>query len=257
MLRPFDPRARHLRRLRRRRSVARGATVWAGTLGGAAAIVVPYAGLGWLDVFWAGAAGGAIAFAALRWRAYREVLAQPLPPPPVPRPPGRSLGQRIAPLVGPTLGPLVNRPRRVTMPTGSAAAPAARRLNETARQLPPLLARLGPNAGGTAGDAHGAHRALRGLAVRIAAVEQTVAISPVEAHGVLLECRDGLVTQFSDGVGAYERLVVSAAECVAALARGGDTLAVRRLNEASDALVGLAQGLTEMSDRNSSYGLSG
>ncbi|HEV2087475.1 MAG TPA: hypothetical protein VGR21_04090 [Cryptosporangiaceae bacterium] len=257
MFRPFDPRARHLRRLRRRRSMARGAAVWAATIGGAAAVVVPYAGLGWLDVVWAGAAGGSGALAVLRWRDYRGLLAEPVPPPPAPSVPGRSLGQRVAPLAGPTLGPLLNRPKRVAVPAASGAAPAARRLNQAARSLSPIVERLGPHAGDTARDAHGAHRALRGLAVRITAVEHTIAVSPVEAHGVLLECRDVLVTQFAEGVQAYERLVVSAAECVAATARGGDMLAVRRLNEASDALAGLAQGLAEMTEQNTAYGLSG
>ncbi|MGW5673216.1 phage shock envelope stress response protein PspM, partial [Micromonospora sp. NPDC003776] len=52
-----DERARHFRRLRRLRRSARRWSVLAGGLGGAAAVLTPYAGLGLPDAAWAGAAG--------------------------------------------------------------------------------------------------------------------------------------------------------------------------------------------------------
>jgi hypothetical protein len=257
MIRPFDARSRHLRRVRRLKLSARGWAVWASTVGGAAAVAVPYAGLGLPDVGWAGVAGGSIALAALRWRDYRAAAVEPVPPPPPARVPGQSLGQWIAPLVGPTFAPLVDRPRRVSVPPASSAAPAAARLNAASRALPPLLGRLGGVAGDTAAEAHHAHRALRELAVRITLVERTLATAPAPARESLTRARDGLLRQFDDGVEAYERFAASAAECVAAYAGGGDTLAARRLHEASDALSGLAAGLTEVNDRNTAYGLFG
>lgn len=233
---------------------ARVWTVWASTVGGAAAVAVPYAGLGWPDAGWAAVAGGSAALAVFRWRDYREAAAEPGP---AALPPGRSLGQRIAPVVGPGLAPLIDRPRRVPVRAGSAAAPHAVRLNAATRTLAPMLGRLGPHAGDTAQEARRAHAALREVAERIRMVERTLAISPDGAAQVLTTARDGLVGQLADGVGAYERLATSAAECVAALARGGDRLAAQRLHEASDALSGFASGLGEMTDRNTEYGLSG
>uniref|UniRef100_UPI00157BE7A3 S8 family serine peptidase n=1 Tax=Micromonospora maritima TaxID=986711 RepID=UPI00157BE7A3 len=54
-----DERARHFRRLRRLRGSARRWSVLAGGLGGAAAVLTPYAGLGLADAAWAGGADGA------------------------------------------------------------------------------------------------------------------------------------------------------------------------------------------------------
>ena len=257
MLAQRDPRLKHLRLLRRRRTSARMWTVWAASVASAAAVAIPYAGVGWLDIVWAWSAGGSIAMTVLRWRDYRVMAAMPVPAPPPPPQPGQSLGQRLAPLVGPMLGPMIDRPKRLTVRPGSLAAPLAQRLNTAARALPPLLDRLGPSAGDTWQEAHAAHLALRELSVKIDVVERSLAVSPPEAHESLVVARTGLVSQFSEGVDAYERLTASAAECVAALARGGDKLAATRLTEASDALSGLAGGLTEMKDRNAAYGLSG
>jgi hypothetical protein len=251
-----DPRARHLRRVRRSRVAARVSTVWAATLGGSAAVAVPYAGLGLLDIGWAGATGGAIAFAVLRWRDYQVIRRLPVPDAPS-RPPVQRVAERLAPLVGPALASIVDRPRRVMVQRGSAAAPAASRLNEAARAMPQLLDRLGPHAGDTAREAAAAHGALRELAVRVTVVEKTVPVAPPESRPTLLAVRDGLVEQLSEGVVAYERLAGAAAECVGALAHGGDSLAVSRLTEATESLRGLAQGLAEIRDHNTAYGFSG
>jgi len=252
---PRDPRARHLRRLRRSRAAARVWTVWAATIGGSAAVAVPYAGIGWADIGWAGVAGGSIAVAVLRWRDHWAVLAAPVPEPLPYRPPAQRIARKLTPLVGSAIESFVDRPRRVAVRRSSAAAPAVDRLNYAARTLPQLLDKLGPNAGDTAREAAGAHTALRQLAVRVAVVEKTLPVAPAESRESLLAVRAGLLDQLSHGVAAYEQLGGAAAECVAALARGGDTLAVRRLTEATDILRGLADGLTEIKDQNSAYGL--
>ena len=262
LFRPKDPRARHLRLVRRSRAAAQAWTVWAATIGGSAAVAVPYAGLGWLDIGWAGGAGGSIAFAVLAWREHRTLRRAPVPAAPPYRPPAQRIASRLAPLVGPGLSAFVDRPRRVQVRRSSAAAPVVDRLNQTARVMPGLLDSLGPHAGDTASEAHAAHTALRQLAVRVSVIEQTVPVAPAESREVLLDVRTGLVDQLDQGVRAYEALAGAAAECVAALARGGDgvggeSLAVRRLTEAGDALRGLAAGLTEINDQNTAYGMPG
>jgi hypothetical protein len=257
LFRPKDPRARHLRRLRRSRAAARAWTVWAATFGASAAVAVPYAGLGWLDIGWAGAAGGSLAFAVLRWKDHRALRLAPMPAALPPRPPAQRLASRLAPVVGPALSSLVDRPRRIPVHRASAAAPVVDRLNQATRAMPHLLDKLGPHAGDTGREAAAAHAALRRLAVRVTVVEQTLPVAPVESREALLDVRSGLVGQLDHGVRAYERLAGAAAECVAALARGGDTLAVSRLTEAGDALRGLAAGLTEIKDQNTAHGIPG
>ncbi|MGW1449167.1 phage shock envelope stress response protein PspM, partial [Micromonospora sp. NPDC002411] len=72
-----DERTRYFRRLGRLRRSARRWSVLAGGLGGAAAVLTPYAGLGLPDAAWAGAAGSAVALAAWRWIDVRALAAQP------------------------------------------------------------------------------------------------------------------------------------------------------------------------------------
>src|SRR5689334_21364335 len=76
-----DPRAKHLRRLHRLRRSARNWTVRAGLLTGAAAVFVPYHGLGPWDALWASLAGGSVAMAGLRWSETRAFAALPVPEP--------------------------------------------------------------------------------------------------------------------------------------------------------------------------------
>lgn len=252
-----DPRARHLRKLRRRLRSARTWTVWASTFGGAALVAVPYAGLGWPDIFWAGTAGGSLAVALFRWSDYRSVKALPVPEPVPQRPASERITKALAPVVGPNIVNLFDRPRRISVKPISAAAPAAYRLNSVARRLPELLGRLGPHAGDTAREAAGAHEALREVAIRVNVIEKTLPVVPPESRASLLAARADLVSQLDDGAVAYEQLASAAAECVAALARGGDKLAVTRLTEAGDKIAGLAKGLVEVKDQNTAYGLSG
>jgi hypothetical protein len=243
-----DARARHLRELRKARTRARSWGVWAATLFGSAAVAVPYAGLGLPDIIWAGAAGGATAMAALRWRDHRELAAAPVPLPEPQR--DLTIGQRLAPLLGPRLGPLVDRPHRVALPAGSPGTEAAQRLNNAARVLPQMLDRLGPYRGELPAEAESAHAALRDLANRITLVERTMASAAPEARPGLLAARDELLVRFTEGVDAYEALTTAAAECVAAVARGGEDTLSTRLTEAADRLAGLSYGLNAVQDAN-------
>jgi hypothetical protein len=218
---------------------------------------VPYAGIGLLDIGWAGAAGGSIALAVLRWRDYGTIRRLPMPPSTsLPKSAPELIVQRVAPMLGAAVAAVASHPRRVVVPRRSAARPAARRLNRAAKTLPALLSRLGPHAGDTAREAAGAHAALRDLALRVAMVEKALQVAPRESREALQAARAELLDQLTDGVAAYEGLTGAAGECVAALTRGGDGLAVTRLTEATDALAGLAQGLAELRHRNAAYGVS-
>jgi hypothetical protein len=256
-LRGPDARARHLREVRKARTRARAWGVWAATLGGAAAVALPYAGLGLPDIGWAGAAGGAIAMAVLRRRDYREISAAPVPA----ALPQRDLtfGQRIAPLLGPKWGPLVDQPHRVVLPAGSPGAEAAQRLNSAARVLPPLLDQLGPYAEELTVEAETAHRTLRDLGGRLALIERTLKVAKPEARANLLVGRDEVAARFVDGVDAYEALTSAAGECVAAMSRGGGGEAgvSERLTEAADRLAGMSYGLNSVHDTNTAYGVPG
>jgi hypothetical protein len=228
--------------------------VWAAAATGAAAVAVPYAGIGALDIFWAGAAGGSAALATLRWRDYQALRRTPLP---LAGPPQPSLAARLGPIVTPMLNSVAARPLRVAVRRGSAAAPAAQRLNRAAKALPQLLGRLGPHAADTAREAAGAHAALRELVQRVGAVEKAIPVAPADARDGLGQARSLLVEQLGSGVEAYERLTAAAAECVAATTAGSDRFATARLTEAAERLTGLAQGFTEMRDRNQNFRLSG
>ncbi|GAA3384417.1 phage shock envelope stress response protein PspM [Cryptosporangium minutisporangium] len=241
-----DARARHLRELRKARNRARAWGVWAATVGGSTLVAVPYAGLGLPDILWAGAAGGAAAMAVLRRRDHRELAAAPVPEPEVRR--DLTIGQRIAPLLGPRLGALIDHPHRVVLPAGSPGADAAQRLNNAARVLPEMLDRLGPYRGQLPAEAESAHAALRDLGKRLGLVERTLASAAPEARPPLLAARDELVVRFVEGVDAYEALTMAAAECVAAVARGGENSVSLRLTEAADRLAGVAFGLNTVHD---------
>ena len=117
----------------------------------------------------------------------------------------------------------------------SAAFPAVRRLaivqSELTRLLP-LVAPIGREVADEAWQAAGeVDGVLRWQAARLAAVEPHRPLQP-ELLGPLL-----------DGVAAQERMVAAVADLVAASA---DPLATRRLQEATDALHGLAAGLREV-----------
>lgn len=214
-----DPLVRHQRALRRAEAALRHRLVAAAALTGAAAILVPYAGLGLPDVAWAAAAAGSTASAALTFRRLRT-LRLDAPPPGLPR-------------------------------RSSAARPGVDRLARAAWALRGIVARLGAVADDTVTEAAAAERALRDLAARVEAIESALPIAPAEAAAGLWEARQLLLGRLAEGTQAYERLVAAAAHCLAAgsagpLGAAPDLFALRRLDEATDRLRGLAAGWHEV-----------
>lgn len=147
----------------------------------------------------------------------------------------RSIGVLRSPAPEPL--PLLPALPAVPLPPAphSAAFPAVRRLEvvrEELRRLVPLVAPAGREAAEEAWQAASeADTALRWQATRFAAVEPH--------RGVDAE----LLRALEEGVGCQERLVAAVADLVAASA---DPLAASRLQDATDRLHGLAQGLREV-----------
>lgn len=166
---------------------------------------------GWWEVV---SGGAAVVFGLRALRSVRVLRS----PPPEPR---RALP--VAPAV-----PMPPPPTSVTFP-------AVRRLEavrEELRRLLPLVAPAGRPAAEEAWEAAAeADTALRWQAVRLAAVEPHRALDA------------DLLRTLEDGVQCQERLVVAVADLVAASA---DPLASGRLQDATDRLHGLAQGLREV-----------
>ncbi|MFG1829078.1 phage shock envelope stress response protein PspM [Micromonospora chersina] len=247
-----DERARHFRRLRRLRRSARRWSVLAGGLGGAAAVLTPYAGLGLPDAAWAGAAGSAIALAAWRWIDLRALAAAPAPPALDPaEAAARSRARLVAAVerlpVGPGVLAEVRRVRSRLALRGTTAAEAWARLDRAALTLAGLAGRLTGLAEPAVREAAEADRSLRDLANRVAGVERALKLAPVEARGSLAEAHATLVGQLESGVAAYERLVVAAAGYVAEDAHPGtQDPSAARLTEATDLLHGVAGALAEL-----------
>ncbi|WBB81836.1 hypothetical protein O7606_11020 [Micromonospora sp. WMMD882] len=250
-----DERARYFRRLRRLRASARRWSVTAGGLGGAAAVLTPYAGLGLPDAAWAGAAGGALALAAWRWIDLRALAAQPAPPELDPaEAAARSRARLVAAVerlpVGPNVVAEVRRVRARVALRGTAAAEPWARLDRAALTLAGMAGRL-TGLTGLADpvklEAAAADRSLRDLAERVASVERAVRLAPSPARESLADTHRVLVTQLHEGVAAYEHLVVAAAGYVAEDARPTDAHpAASRLTEATDLLHGVASALAEL-----------
>lgn len=202
--------ARAVRRRERRVRKARRGLPGRAVLGvGLGLASLPLEGVG--EVL-AGGAGFFFGLAALR---SLTVLWSP-PPPPLPA--VRAL-------------PAVPMPPSV----GSVAFPYVRRLEavrDELRRLLPLVAPAGRDAAEEAWQAAAeADTALRWQAARMAAVEPHRAVDA------------DLLQSLEEGVRCSEQLVVAVADLVAASA---DPLATRRLQDAADALHGLAQGLREV-----------
>ncbi|MGH3738453.1 MAG: phage shock envelope stress response protein PspM [Micromonosporaceae bacterium] len=239
-----DPRERHLRRLRKLRRAARRWTVYAGGLGGATAVLTPYAGLGLPDAGWAAGAGVATALAVFRWMDYRRLRTAPVPE-------ALPADARTTPwerLLGRSVTEELRRQRERLTFRDSAATAAWQRLDRASRAMPALAERLPSSAAEAAAEGLAVETVLRDLAYRIVDVEKGIAASPRDARRPLEVARDGLVEQLTEGVEAYERLVAAAAECVAEGARRVDNSAAARLTEATDRLVGFATGLGELRD---------
>ncbi|MEU9742022.1 hypothetical protein AB0E12_22845 [Micromonospora chersina] len=247
-----DERARHFRRLRRLRRSARRWSVLAGGLGGAAAVLTPYAGLGLPDAAWAGAAGSAIAVAAWRWVDLRALAAVPAPPALDPaEAAARSRARLVAAVerlpVGPGVLAEVRRVRSRLALRGTTAAEAWARLDRAALTLAGLAGRLTGLAEPAVREAAEADRSLRDLANRVAGVERALKLAPAEARGSLAEAHATLVGQLESGVAAYERLVVAAAGYVAEDAHPStQDPSATRLTEATDLLHGVAGALAEL-----------
>ena len=194
------------RRARRISRARRRLPVQIGVAGAAALATVPLA----LDTaLWSLSAVASLLAvrSAARLRRPGSVPLPALPPAPVPMPP----------------------------PVGSSAFPAMRRLEAVREELGRLLPLVAP-AGRAAGEqawlaAAEADSALRWQAARLAALEPH--------RGV----EHDLLRTLEDGVARQERLVGAVADLVAASA---DPLWGMRLQEATDALHGLAQGLREV-----------
>ncbi|MER5334056.1 hypothetical protein [Micromonospora sp. NPDC002717] len=247
-----DERTRYFRRLSRLRRSARRWSVTAGGLGGAAAVLTPYAGLGLPDAAWAAGAGGALVLAAWRWVDLRALAAQPAPPALDPaEAAARSRARLVAAVerlpAGPGVLAEVRRVRsRVALRGTSAAEPWAR-LDRAALTLAGMAGRLTGLAGPAVSEAADADRSLRDLAGRVASVERALRLAPADARPPLAEAHRALAGQLEQGVTAYERLVVAAAGYVAEDARpDGDHPAASRLTEATDLLHGVASALAEL-----------
>jgi hypothetical protein len=243
-----DERARHFRRLRRLRRSARRWSVLGLGLGGAAAVLTPYAGIGVPDAAWAAAAGGSVALACWRWADLKVALAQPVPDPPDP---AIARARMVAAIESVPLGRTavaeVRRQRARVGVRGSAAAASWDRLDRASAALRGLGERMGGPGDGAMLEAHVAEQSLRDLANRVAAVERAMRVAPPDARPGLVEAHEELARQLDEGVGAYERLVAAAAGYVAEDGRvGAEHPAVSRLTEASELLRHISAGLAEL-----------
>jgi hypothetical protein len=246
-----DERTRYFRRLKRLRHSARRWSVVGGGLAAAAAVLIPYAGIGLPDAFWAAGAGASVALAWWRWSDHRELAALPAPPAPDPA----LAGQRLIAVVsrfpaGRQVVQEVMRQKDRYALRGSAVAKAWDRLDKAAQTLAGLSGRLtGPGEAAVL-EAAVAEQWLRDLGQRVASVERAIPLSAAEQRPALAQSHDALAGQFTEGVTAYERLVAAAASYVAEDGHpvGGDDRhpTLGRLVEATDRMRGIAEGLSEL-----------
>ena len=247
-----DARARYFRRLNRLRGSARRWSVAAGTFAGAAAVLVPYHGIGAPDAMWAALAGGTGALAAWRWSDARALAALPAPPAPDPVALAEQTRRRVEAVLSRVPGGLtaleeMRRTQARVRLRGLGVASGGARLDRASNTLAGLAGRLGGPAESALLEAAVAERTLRDLADRCAGVERALRLAPPDARDDLAQAHGELLGHFTDGVDAYERLVAAAAGYVAEDSRlGADTSAVSRLVEATDLLRGIAGGLSEL-----------
>jgi hypothetical protein len=226
--------------------------VLAGGLGGTAAVLTPYAGIGLVDAVWAGLAGASGALAFWRWSDLRALAAQPAPPPVDPAVAGEQARRKLVAAVqalpaGRNALAEVRRQRaRITLRGSAAAAPCAR-LDRAGRTLAGLSGSLGGPAESAVLEAAVADHGLRDLAHRVATVQRAMRFAPDDARPGLAEAHGALVQQLETGVTAYERLVAAAAGYVAEDGRiVTEHPATARLAEAADLLRNVAAGLAEL-----------
>ncbi|HEY2794204.1 MAG TPA: hypothetical protein VGJ28_17700 [Micromonosporaceae bacterium] len=245
-----DPRTKHYARLRRLRRSARRWSVIAGALVMATAVLLPYAGIGLADAFWAAAAGGTTALAFWRWSDFRVLAAAPAPPELDPAARASMTQRRIEAVVGrlPIGRSAITEMHRFTHLSrvrGSAVAASATRLDRATKAFAGLVPRLNGSAREVVAEAAIAESALRDLAERIASVERAMK-TPAAATDHLRAAHADLLNRFNDGVTAYEALVSAAAAYVAEDGRFDDPLASGRLIEAGDLLRGIAEGMSDL-----------
>lgn len=233
----------HLRRLRKLRRSARRWVVSAATFAGAAAVLIPYQGLGAVDAIWAAAAGGSVAVATFRRKDLKELQAKPLPA----AAPVRPLPSAVVALASrvPVARRALEEAHRqaVNWPLRNTAAMSPmRRLDRASEALADLAPQITGPCAETVGEAVAAEASLRELARRVASIEKALKVGNGRrgAH-------EHLVGQLEMGVTAYENLVAAAAGYVAEDGRFvGDAPTVARLTEAADFLRGTTEGLTEL-----------
>jgi hypothetical protein len=241
----MDARTKHCRQLRRLRGAARRWSVLAGTLVGTAAVLTPYGGLSVGDAGWAAAAGGSLVLAAWRWADYRALADQP-----VPAADANRVTARVEAFLGggPWARELVSGIRRHVERSplrGSAVAPGWARLDRAAATLDNLVPRPGSPSETAVREAAAAERCLRQLAKQAAGLERG---RPYVGHPESFDhSLTALISQFEQGVQAYEDLVGAAVACGVEEGRTTpDHLALSRLTEAADLLRGIAQGFAEL-----------
>jgi hypothetical protein len=255
----MDARAKHLRRLRRSRRSARSWSIKAGLFGGAAAVLIPYQGLGLPDAFWAAAAGSSIVAAVWRWIDYRELTALPVPEPVDPATAGRHAREKLLGTLqsfpaGRSAVDEFRRARAQFGMRGLAVGRSWRRLDRASMTLRDLATRLGGSAESAVLEAAIAEQSLRELANRTASVERAMRVAPPDVRQPLVDAHAVLLEQLDSGVSAYERLVAAAAGFVAEDGRSGfaadgrfaEGSAMGRLVDATELLKGIAMGLAEL-----------
>ncbi|MBT8225214.1 MAG: hypothetical protein HKP61_00265 [Dactylosporangium sp.] len=247
-----DPRAKHLKRVRRLRRSARGWSVRAGLLFGATAVLVPYQGLGLADAIWAAAAGGSLAIAGWRWVDFRGFAQLPVPPPVSPEIAAAETRAKMIDVVsrlpiGHTVITELRRQRTQHRMRGLSVSVLWRRLDRAAVTLAGLRDRLTGPAVSAVADAAEAERALRDLADRVASVERATRTVAGRGTPALAEAHTALSTQLSEGVSAYEHLVMASAAYVAEDVRlPGTSPAVSGLSEAAEMLRCVAESMSEL-----------
>jgi hypothetical protein len=248
-----ETREKRIRRLARARRAARWWTLLGAGFGGAAAVLIPYAGIGAPDAIWAAAAGGSIVMAVFRWHDLRTLSRLPLPPPDQPAAPGGpiSAAMRMALAANPVARAAVDEVGRRAGRRrfrGSAAAAAWDRLDTAATTLAELDGRLGEQVGDALAEAVVGERSLRDLAGRVTTVERALRFARDDTRGPLEQARRELLARLDDGVATYERLVAAAASCAAHDGVAGDPIAALRLRDAADKMAGFAAALAELRD---------
>jgi hypothetical protein len=248
----MDERGKYFRRLKRLRGAARRWSVLGGGLTAAAAVLVPYSGIGIADAAWAAGAGASVVLARWRWRDYRELEARPAPEPALPAPRLAAALERSE--VGRTVLHEVRRQKNRYALRGSAIAGAWDRLDRASATMLGLAGRL-DGAGETAAlEAATAEQWLRDLGRRVASVERAIPLGQPDQR--LEQSHAALAEQFVEGVEAFEGLVAAAASYVA---EDGHPVADSRhpayfgLVEAAERLRGIAEGLAELRDRTARF----